>query len=238
MNEEEWLFLIKSSLSVYWHYDNKWIKTVDPKRLTNICLSLLNDKDVRIIEESIRALGNTKNKALTPPLIKIIESTKTVSSVKEAAIYQFAFNIIDERIIIVLKDIVKNGRNHKLRKSAVYAFGMTLSKLAESDKKIIDNEIGVVFSALSDSMTQVRKQAADVLSYMVLSEKAVDPLIAQLKKETSISSRKAIVSALGSLMKKEKSAELITPILKRISSDNEEDYRVREEAKLGLQINQ
>jgi hypothetical protein len=83
-------------------------------------------------------------------------------------------------------------------------------------------------------MTQVRKQAADVLSYILISANSVGPLIARLKKENSINSKKAIVCALASLFRKGIAVEIIRPVLKRISSDKKEDYRIREEAKLGL----
>ena len=80
-------------------------------------------------------------------------------------------------------------------------------------------------------MTQVRKQAADVLTHPLVSKESLNPLIKRLKIESSISSRKAIVSALVSLLRKGISTELITPILKGIFLDPKEDYRVREEAK-------
>jgi hypothetical protein len=43
-----------------------------------------------------------------------------------------------------------------------------------------------------------------------------------------------MVSALGSLVRKGFDVELILPVLKRISSNKNEDYRIKEEAKLGL----
>lgn len=234
LNDEEWTFLIKSSFSIYWYFENKWTSIVEPEKLINICLNLINDKEERIIENSISTLGRTKNKEITPTLIKIIESPQAAIPVKDAAINQFLFNIVDVRIIDILKHIIKNEKNYKLRKTAVYAFGSNINKLSKSDNNIADKEINILFEALNDSMTQVRKQAADVLSYVLVNEKSVVPLIERLKKESSISSRKAIVSALGSLLRNGIAVELIRPVLKRISSAKKEDYRIREEAKFGL----
>ena len=234
LNDEEWTFLIKSSFSVYWYFENKWTSIVEPEKLINICLNLINDKEERIIENSISTLGRTRNKEITPTLIRIIESPRSAIPVKDAAINQFSFNIVDVRIIDILKHIIKNEKNYKLRKTAVYAFGSNISKLSKSDNNIVDKEINILFEALNDSMTQVRKQAADVLSYVLVNEKSVVPLIERLKKESSISSRKAVVSALGSLLRNGIAVELIRPVLKRISSAKKEDYRIREEAKFGL----
>lgn len=231
LNDEEWTFLIKSSFSVYWYFENKWTQAAEPEMLKDICLKLINDKEERIVENAISTLGKIKPKIITPTLIEIIESPKSSISVKDTAIHQFSFNITDERIVSVLKHIIKNEKNHKLRKTAIYAFGSNVNELSKSDKNIVDREIGTLFDALNDSMTQVRKQAADVLSYVLVDEKSVGPLLARLKIEMSISSRKAIISALLSLMRKGISTQLITPVLKKISLDQKEDYRVREEAK-------
>ena len=186
------------------------------------------------MKTQLARIGRTKNREITPTLIKIIESPQSAIAVKDAAINQFSFNIVDVRIIDILKHIIKNEKNYKLRKTAVYAFGSNINKLSKSDNNIIDKEINILFEALNDSMTQVRKQAANVLSYVLVNEKSVVPLIERLKKERSISSRKAIVSALGSLLRNGIAVELIRPVLKRISSAKKEDYRIREEAKFGL----
>jgi hypothetical protein len=234
LNNEEWTFLIKSSFSTYWYWENKWTSIIEPEKLINICLNLIHDKEERIIENSINTLGRTKNKEITPTLIKIIKSPQSTSAVKDAAISQFQFNIVDIRIINILKYIIKNEENYKLRKTAVYALGKNIEELVKSKKSIIAEEINLFFEALNDSKTQVRKEAANVLSYILVHEKSVGPLIERLKKESSISSRKAIVAALGSLLRKGISVELIHPVLKKISSDENEDYRIREEARFEL----
>ncbi len=234
LNNEEWTFLIKSSFSIYWYFENKWTKIVKPEKLINICLNLINDKEERIIENSISTLGRTKSREISPVLIKIIQSPHSTIPVKDAAINQFSFNIIDVRIIDILKHIIKNEKSYKLRKTAVYAFANNIKELSKSDNNIVDKEMNVLFEALNDPMTQVRKQAADCLSYILVNEKSVAPLIERLKKECSISSRKAIVAALGSLLRKGMAVELIHPVLKSISSHKEEDYRIREEARFGL----
>ncbi len=66
-----------------------------------------------------------------------------------------------------------------------------------------------------------------------MSDRSVQPLIERLKIERSISSRKAIITALASLLRQGMYAELIDGILKKIALDDKEDYRVREEARMG-----
>ena len=236
LNDEEWTFLIKSSFSVYWSFENKWSKTIDSNKLKNICLKLINDKDDRIVECSIDLLGETKNKEINPILIEIIESPKSSIAVKGRAISQFYFNLVDKRIINVLRPIIQHNKSDKLRKTAVSAFGRNLNELSKNDKDIIDNEINILFEALNDSKTQVRKEVADVLSYTLLTEKSVEPLITRLKYEYGINSRKAMVSALGSLMRKGIAGKKILPILMKTSKNKNEDYRIIEEAKFQLRI--
>jgi hypothetical protein len=114
LKDEEWTFLIKSSFSVYWYSENKWTKIVESERLKNICLKLINDNEDRIVENSINILGQEKNKEITPVLIKIIESPESSISVKDRAIAQFQFNIVDIRIINLLKHVINNEENYKL----------------------------------------------------------------------------------------------------------------------------
>lgn len=234
LNDEEWTFLIKSSFSVYWQHENQWILLAEKEKLANICIGLLEDKKDEIVTRSIETLGKIKGQEATLILKKIIESPEKADSVRESAINRFWFDIIDYRIIDTLKNVIKKEKNYKLRKSAVYAFGKNINELAKLDKNIINQQINILFEALNDSMTQVRKQVADVLAYTLVNEKSVEPLIERLKKEGSISSKKAIVSALNSLLRIGKSEKSILPILKEIVSNEKEDYRIREEAKLGL----
>ena len=234
LNDEEWTFLIKSSFSVYWPFENKWIDQIEKERLSSICMNLLQDKDDRIVEHSVSSLAKTEGDKITQTLIGIIESTETSDSIKDRAISQFMFNIFDNRILETLKNIIKINKNPKLRKSAIYAFASNLNKLPKSDKTIVDKEIEVIFEALNDAKTEVRRQAADIFGYTLVNERAVDPLILRLQKENSISSRKAIIVSLSSLLRKNFSAKKIVPILEKVSIDEGEDYRVREEAKRGL----
>lgn len=234
LNNEEWTFLIKSSFSVYWQFENKWIDQIEKERLSGICKNLLQDKNDRIVENSIDALGKTEGSKITQTLIGIIESTKTSDSIKDRAISQFMFNVFDSRIFDTLKNIIKTNKNSKLRKSAIYALASNLNKLPKSDKNIVNKEMETIFDALNDAKTEVRRQAADVFGYTLVNEKSVDPLILRLQKENSISSRKAIISSLSSLLRKNFSAKKILPILEKVSIDEREDYRVREEAKRGL----
>jgi hypothetical protein len=86
-------------------------------------------------------------------------------------------------------------------------------------------------------MAPVRKEVADVFEYRLRNKITVAPLLARLEKEISIPVKKAIISALGIFLKDDEFKELIRPVLKKISLDNEEDYRVKEEAKLKLKNN-
>jgi hypothetical protein len=95
--------------------------------------------------------------------------------------------------------------------------------------------MSVLFGALNDKMTEVRKQVADVLGYSLPTSNSVEPLIARLKIEGSISSRKSIVSSLSTLMNRSFKVNLIVPVLEKITVDQKEDFRVREEAKNGLE---
>lgn len=234
LNDEEWTFLIKSSFSVYWHRENQWILLAEKEKLANICVALLTDNKEEIVKRSIETLSKIKGQEATITLKQIIESSETSDSIKESAIDKFAFDIIDIRILETLKYIITKEKKFKLRKSAVYALGKNLSELSKLDENIIDGNINIIFEALDDSMIHVRKQAADVLSYILINDKSVAPLIARLKKESSILSRKAIVSALGSLMRHGKSIELISSIFKKIVLNKKENFKVREEARLGL----
>lgn len=234
LNDEEWAFLIKSSFSVYWHFENKWIDQIEKEKLSRICKSFLQDKQERIIEHSIDTLGKIEGKKITSTLIKIIESPKSADSIKDAAIRQFMFKINDIRILNTLKHIIKNNKNNKLRKNAVYAFATNLNKLLKSDINVVNKEIEILFDALNDSKTEVRRQAADVFGYTLVHKKSIKPLIMRLQKENSISSRKAIIGSLSSMLRRNLGKNQILPILEKISIDEDEDYRVREEAKRGL----
>lgn len=234
LNDEEWAFLIKSSFTVYWYFDNKWTHQIEKEKLSIICKNLLQDNNEEIIGNSITLLAEIEGTKITQTLIGIIESSETSDSIKSKAIDQFIFKIHDVRVLDTLKNIIKANKNSKLRKSAIYAFASHLSKLPKSDKNIIDKEIEIILDALNDAKTEVRKQAADIFSYTLVNEKTVDPLILRLGKETSISSRKAIIVALSSLLLRNFSAKKILPVLEKISTDEGEDYRVREEAKRGL----
>lgn len=234
LDDDEWFFLIKSSFSVYWYSENKWSTIIKKDKLYIICVELLKEKDEKISSNAIKALGKLTDYDVVPLLIEIIKSDLTPINVRDIAIFQFAFYLTDSRIVDVLKDIIIHEKSSKLRKAAVYALGRNIIELAKSDNKIIKKEINILFQALNDSKTEVRKQAADVLSFDVLNELSLKPLIQRLQLEYSISSRKAIISAINGILRKGKSKNLILPILRNISLDNNEDYRVREEARYGL----
>ncbi len=231
LNDEEWLFLIESSFSVYWwDKENEFVKTVCKKTLIKICTKLIDYKNKDVAQNAVRAIGNLKDKALFPIFKKIIESPLRSVAVKETAISQFWFNMFDMRILDTLENIINNSKEFKLRKAAIYAFASNLSHLSTSDKKLIENKIGIIYKAFDDSKSDVRRQATDVMHYTLVNIKSIEPLINRLKVERTMSVRKSIVAALGSLIRKGRGGEIISPILKKISSDKNEDYRVREEA--------
>lgn len=65
LNDEELLFLVKSSFSVFWFYDggNKLMRLISEQKIATICKGLLNDEDPRIIQEAIRRLGGWKKRS-------------------------------------------------------------------------------------------------------------------------------------------------------------------------------
>jgi hypothetical protein len=233
LNDEEWLFLIKSSFSIYWYYDNKWIKIIEKERLVNICMGLLSDDKEEVVKNSIRTLGKLRGDKISPVFKKIIESTKNSVSIRETAITQFWFDITDIRILNPLRKIIKNEENFKLRKAAVYAFGKNISNLRKPNKNIKDSELDVLYQAFNDSKSQVRKEAVDAIGNLPDNKKYVDPLIKRLNKEFSIPVRISLVRVLCSLFNKGHEIELIATLLKKIAMDTntKEDYRVREEAR-------
>ncbi|OYZ00994.1 MAG: hypothetical protein B7Y37_08855 [Sphingobacteriia bacterium 28-36-52] len=231
LNHEEWEFIIKSSFSVYWYFENKWINKLQFSILRDICLELIKDSDDRIVENAIRTLCKNNDITNTPLLIGIIESTEYSDVVKEVAINQFAFYLVDIRILETLKKVIKTAKNYKLRKSAIYAFGKNVKELQSLDDKIIDTEIKVVLEALNDSITNVRKEAATVLSVFLVSKLSLMPLLDRLKIETSVNSRKAIVTALVNMYRKNIGKKPIFDTLMKIINDKSEDYRVVQEAK-------
>lgn len=236
LNEEEWTFLTKSSFSVYWHFENRWKDTIDKQLLCKICFLLLKDKETRIVEHSISTLGYLKVCDAVPTFIDIISSQEQPVSIRDAAIHQFSFNIKDIRIIGVLENIINNEKSAKLRKTAIYAFGSNVKEILNPLNNIEPREIFVLHGALNDKMTEVRKQVAYVLGYLLTTDSSVEPIIARLKIETSISSKKSMVSTLCALMNKGFKANLIVPVLEKIISSKTEDFRVREEAKNGLEF--
>ena len=236
LNNEEWLFLIKSGFSVYWFDEgrNKLLDIIAKERLVEICKSLLNDKDLKIAQEAIRTLGKLEGKEVTHIFKAIIESLEVPVSIREAAVDQFWWNIIDIRILDTLKYLIREDKEYRIRKSAVYGYAKNLSQLFKLDKGRENIEIEIIYEALNDNRAQVRKQAADVLGYILVNEKSVKQLILRLEKETSIQTRKSIVYTLGSLSKKEIEPQIILKSLNKISKCKTEDYRVKEEANLAL----
>lgn len=237
LNDEEWLFLIKSSFTVSWYpKSNKWIDCIEKRLLSIICWKLLQDKNQeRIIEESIRTLAKIEGGKITSILIEFIESPEISVSIKETAIIQCWLYVYDIRIINALKHVITNNNNHKLRKNAVTALARNLKELSKEDAKIIEREIEVIYEALNDSKVEVRREAVYVLGLVLPAEKSISLLVQIFQNERAVSSRKSIISSLGSLLNKNLGASQIIPLLKFTSKNEKEDYRVREEARWRLE---
>jgi HNH endonuclease len=232
LNKEEWIFLLKSSFSVYWYWNsNKWLKVIDKPLLFTISMELLNDKEERIVQSACSALTRLENPACLPAMIQLLESNATSTGIKDTILHHLGFYMRDERSIPVIKHIALHNAEVKLRKNAIYAFGQIIRELAKTDGGIIEKEIEMPLAALNDSMTQVRKTAIDVLSGTFITKKTVTALLALLRTESSITSRKALVYALGlQIRKDDKFWSIISPIIKHISKSDKEDYRVKQEA--------
>lgn len=234
LNKEEWFFLIKSSFSVYyWYGENKWINVIDKDMLIKICQYLLTDDNEDIAKNAIRVLGKVGKKQATDELQKIIELPGRVR-IREAAIDEFWFDIIDRKILGTLKNIIRFERNYILRKAAVNAFATNIKIIFQNDLEGLNKEIEVLHKALNDSITHVRKAVIDALGYKLMSTKSIQLLIDRLHIENSITSKKAIVYTLVLFLNKGIETDLIFPLLEHISTDSKEDYRIREEAKQGL----
>jgi ABC-type oligopeptide transport system ATPase subunit len=229
LKKEEWFFLMKSSFSNYWFYENKWTKVIDTTLLGEISLKLIHDKDENIVKNAIRTLGKLQDRNFAGTLKEIITNESFSSEVRETAIDQFAYSIKDEMIIETLKNILQREKEYKLRKSAVYAYAKNISHLNLSEDSE-EKKLFVLYEALNDTRAPVRKQVADALGYLIVNRKSSIPLLKRLEVEDSINPRKAIVAALGALLKKGEGVKMILPKLETISQDNTEDYRVKEEA--------
>jgi hypothetical protein len=237
INNEEWFFLIKSSFSVYWFWENSWTAAINHTDLAKICLALLNDENDRIVQNAIQTLGKLKHNEAIPFLIDIIKSPDIKQDIKEAAISQFSSDLIDKRAISPLKDIIKNNSKSKLRKYALYSFGKTLKELSKTEPKIISSEINVILEALDDSSQNVRKQAADTIAFDIQYDVCVTPLCDRLKIESSVTSRKSMVLALGLLLQSGIEMELISRFLEKLYARKKEDIIVKNEIKYVLRHN-
>ncbi|MEO5685663.1 MAG: HNH endonuclease [Chitinophagaceae bacterium] len=227
---DEWLFLIKSSFSVYWHFQNSWPALVENSLLISICMDLLKDQDDRIAEGAVYTLGKMKSTQFTRIFREMLTDTGTHDPVKDAILHQFGYYIQDVSMLDTLKNIIQHERNGKLRKVAVQSLGQTVANAAKDDIAILETEITILYDALNDSMTTVRKQAADIFTYYIVREQSVTPLITRLEIETSIGSRKALVTALGALLRRKFSVGVVLPVLEGIAANDQEDYRVKQEA--------
>lgn len=213
---EECEFVLRSSFISYWYYENKWVKYFNSEIVIRICLNILRgEENAKVMKGAIQTLGDTKDKRVVKPLIKIIEEDKR-DNVRETAIDQFWFDLVDARIIDTLLKILKNERNYKLRKSAVYA----LSKYKE--RRVVN----ALVESLHDSRLNVRAESADALG-KIHDKSAIEHLIGALETEYSKRPRKNIIAALGEFLDDER----VRPLLKSVVENDKEEYEVRQEAK-------
>ena len=123
---------------------------------------------------------------------------------------------MDARIIDTLLKILKNERNYKLRKSAVYA----LSKY--KGRRVVN----ALVDSLHDSRANVRAESADALG-KIHDKSAIEHLIGAIETEYTKRARKNIIAALGEFLDDER----VRPLLKSVVENDKEEYEVRQEAK-------
>ena len=214
--DEECEFVLRSSFITYWYSENKWVTYFNSEIVIRICLNIIKgEENAKVMKGAIQTLGDTKEKRVVKPLIKIIEEDKR-DDVRETAIDQFWFKLMDARIIDTLLKILKNERNYKLRKSAVSA----LSKYEE--KRVVN----ALVESLHDSRVNVRAEAAYALGN-IHDKSAIEHLIGALENEYSKRPRKNIIAALGKFLDDER----VRPLLKSVVENDKEEYEVRQEAK-------
>lgn len=215
--DEECEFVLRSSFITYWYSENEWVKYFNSEIVIRICLNIIKgEENAKVMKGAIQTLGDTKEKRVVKPLIKIIDGDKR-DDVRETAIDQFWFKLMDARIIDTLLKILKNERNYKLRKSAVSA----LSKYEE--KRVVN----ALVESLHDSRVNVRAEAAYALGN-IHDKSAIEHLIGALENEYSKRPRKNIIVALvGKFLDDER----VRPLLKSVVENDKEEYEVRQEAK-------
>lgn len=214
--DEECEFVLRSSFITYWYSENKWVKYFNSEIVIRICFDILKgEENVKVMKGAIQTLGDTKDKRVVKPLIKIIEEDKR-DDVRERAIDQFWFDLVDARIIDTLLKILKNERNYKLRKSAVSA----LSKYKE--RRVVN----ALVESLHDSRVNVRAESAYALG-KIHDKSTIEHLIGALETEYSKRPRKNIIAALGGFLDDER----VRPLLKSVVENDKEEYEVRQEAK-------
>jgi HEAT repeat protein len=237
LSDEELFFLVKSSFSVYWFDEggNKLLAVINNQKLAAICKKLLSDNQIRIVQEAIRTLGRIEKEKATPIFKDLMDSRDTHANIKETAVDQFWWHIADINIVPTLKHLAKNDPHYKIRKSATYALGKNIAVLSNMGLVNEDQEIDLLFEILNDNRAPVRKQVVDVLSYQIINKRSVSPLIERLKIESSISTRKSIVTALGILLRRGQEMDTIVSNFKVLVEAENEDYRVKEEARVALE---
>jgi len=213
---EECEFVLRSSFITYWYSENKWVKYFNSEIVIRICLNILKgEENAKVMKGAIQTLGDTKDKRVVKPMIKIIEEDKR-DAVRETAIDQFWFDLVDARIIDPLLKILKNEKNYKLRKSAASA----LSKYKE--RRVVN----ALVESLHDSRANVRAESAYALGN-IQDKSTIEHLIGALETEYTKRPRKNIIAALGEFLDDER----VRPLLKSVVENDKEEYDVRQEAK-------
>jgi HEAT repeat protein len=214
--DEECEFVLRSSFITYWYSENKWVKYFNSEIVIRICFDILKgEENAKVMKGAIQTLGDTKEKRVVKPLIKIIEEDKR-DNVRETAIDQFWFDLVDARIIGTLLKILKNEGNYKLRKSAVYA----LSKY--KGRRVVN----ALVESLHDSRANVRAESAYALG-KIHDKSTIEHLIGALETEYTKRACKNIIAALGKFLDDER----VKPLLKSVVENDKEEYEVRQEAK-------
>ena len=139
---EECEFVLRSSFITYWYSENKWVKYFNSEIVIRICLNIIKgEENAKVMKGAIQTLGDTKEKRVVKPLIKIIEEDKR-DDVRETAINQFWFKLMDskyeeKRVVNALVESLHDSRVN-VRAEAAYALGNI------HDKSAIEHLIGAL----------------------------------------------------------------------------------------------
>lgn len=148
------------------------VLSLPPDEAAAVLLPLLNDRDEFVRQETAYALGETRSRRATAPLLAIVDKEK-VDGVRGAAVVSLGL-IGDEAAVVPLSQTLdlrvnrrKKNENEFVRRAAAIALGQIGSRAA----------LPALIAALSDERTpnDVRREAARSLG-LIGDSSAVAPL--------------------------------------------------------------